>query len=412
MGVTVSIAPEKGPPAAADKPDWRAGISTLTGRIVASTTAVFVAGLAFFGIQGAALDRVVRNHPGETLITTGLLFVGVATALVSQALFTTTARRVVALLLAFACIVAAGTFAVHLSVDSKAAKQRPQLHLTATFANGMAVVDFSASAEGLTGRETFGVELEGLHSAQPVYSQVIGQFGTRQEHDELVPSKQNPLDPTEEYITRLSYAFVGPDADGKINYTARVEVPLGVYERVRLTASVFADSGVSDSVKRCDREALHRGCVALALPQPPLRPSLSATWADVATRRLNAAVNSYGLTVADVVKLTAWQRSPDITTLLGAWVLSPDGRGIVDQSVEILVSPTEARVCLRATIERRGLPTPSVPPSSAGRLPPPDIPAPPATVSGRDDLALGAPRASEACDNGYPTTSALELRAP
>lgn len=404
--------PEKGPSAPTDKPNLRTGVSTLNRRIIASTTGVFIAGLAFFGIQGPALDRVVRNHPTETLIITGLVFAGVAIALISQALLTTTVRQVVALLVASACIVVAGAFAVYLSVESKAAKQRPQLNLTATFANGMAVVDFSASAEGLTGRETFSVELEGLHSAQRVYAQVIGQFGTRLGHDEIGPSKRNRLDPTEEYVTRLSYAFIGPDPDGKIKYTGRVEVALGIYERVRLHASVFGDPAETMGAKRCDREALHRGCVALALPQPPLRPKLSATWADVATRRLNAAVDSYGLTVADVVKLIAWQRSGEITTILGAWVLNPDSRGIVDQSVEILVPPAQAQVCLRATLERRALPIPAMSPSSEGRLPPQDIIAPPATVSSRDDPAFGAPRASEACDSGYPTTSALELRAP
>lgn len=402
------------------------GIPSLTRKVAGGVTGV-VALLGFFGIEDAALDRVVRNHPGATIGATVVLFLGVALAISSLALARKTRTLVGGLVLSTALVAAGAMLALHLSVASKAAKDRPVVDITASVADSGATIRFSATASGLTSRETLTVELEGLHSSQPVYQQVVGQFGTRGDHREQLPTKTNENDATEEYVSRLSYAFVGPDATGVADYEGTIVVPVGHYERVRVFASVLSDperdaKGVVDS-QRCSRRVLSRGCAAIALPPPPLRPTLVTSLAPGDQPVLSARVGVEGITVSDAVVVTVQEQrgiSRISWPVLAVHELTPDALGRIGQTVEAPAVAAGMRICVTAVLVHRTVGNDVLPPARGSEtdtngserpLPPPGQLSQPNTSAG-DDSASGAPALGpDSCTTGVSGVSS-ELLVP
>lgn len=336
---------------ASDRPEI-----TLLAKI-AGGTAIVVGVLAFFGIQGEALDAVVRNNAGVTFVAFALVFSGVVVSTIMVAFsgrwgLWAVLGGVVAAVLFFAGL----GLAVKLSVESKAAKQRPYVNLSAAPADdGGMRVTFVAKASGLTNKESLTIELEGLHSTMPVYGQIIGRIGSRDDHSEAAESKRNSLDFTEEYVSRLSYVFVGPDENGAVAYTGTVDIPSGVYERVRLTGSVFEnlrdEATQSGPMQRCAREASRRGCVALALPPAPVRPQLVATWSKRSTGEITATVATSSLRPTQGVIVEAAQEGTGApATTLGQSFLTPDAAGSVEGSTVFVASEPNRPVCVRARL--------------------------------------------------------------
>lgn len=385
------------------------GIPSLTKKVAGGVTGV-VALLGFFGIEDAALDRVVRNHPGATTGATVVLFLGVALAISSLALARKTRTLVVGLVLSTALVAAGAMVALHLSVASKAAKDRPVVDITASVADSGATIRFSATASGLTSRETLSVDLEGLHSSQPVYEQVVGQFGTRGDHREQLPTKTNEDDATEEYVSRLSYAFVGPDATGVADYEGTIVVPVGHYERVRVFASVLSDperdaKGVVDS-QRCSRRVLSRGCAAIALPPPPLRPTLVTSLAPGDQPVLSARVGVEGITVSDAVVVTVRDQRGTSWPVLAVHELTPDALGRIGQTVEAPAVAAGMRICVTAVLVHRTVGNTN----GSERPPPPPAQLSQPSTSAGDDTAFDAP-AVDSCTTGVSGVSS-ELLVP
>lgn len=405
--------------------DPSTGVPTLTRKIAGAVTGV-VALLAFFGIEDAALDRVVRNNPKATTFATVVLILGVGLALSSLALSRSTRVLVLGLVSSTALVAAGAMVALHLSVASKAAKDRPIVGIATSVADGAATVSFSATASGLTSRETLTVDVEGLHSTQPVYRQVMGQFGTRNDHREFLPIKIDPNDATEEYVSRLSYAFVGPDAAGVADYEGTVVVPLGHYERVRVSASVLSDPKEDVKLvdrKRCSREALNRGCAAVALPPPPLRPTLVTSLTPGDQPVLSATIGVDGISVSDVVVVTVRDEIGETWPVLAVHELTADAQGRIEQTVMAPAVAAGMRLCITAvlvhrTVENDVIVPPPSPPTeesetrteASGRSSAPPAQASQPSTSAGDSGSFGAPR-TESCSTGWTGVSS-ELLVP
>lgn len=338
--------------------------------------------LAFLGLQGAALDRISRNDQRALVVIVALFVVGFALS----ALAVSTPRLAVPL-----SVVALVTFAIafvttaSVSASSKSTKERPLVSSELAIAeDGALRLSFTAKVQGLRSSEALGVEVEGLNSSQPVYRQVPARWGTLPLHSEpSIVSKRHPDDPTEEWVTRLSYLLVGPDSSGVASYSGSIQVPPGVYERVRVVGFIVvvvddddAPSGISE--RRCDLGRRYQACVATALPISPTRPRLSLDRGDGSATVVIAA---NGLATVDVVKYTVWLLSPtDPPTQLASGSGVPDSRGVVNEQQTVVTAAGTGTLCIEAAIVRPVVRVPASPPASSG--PETGSSAPPASAAG------------------------------
>jgi hypothetical protein len=373
--------------------------------------------LAFLNINESALDRVLRNYTGSSIAVGVALAAGVVLATLApqlrpgrpRILLTATAALLVTLALLAALV---------LGVASKDTTDRPQVSAELTDADGQLTVAFSATAGGLRRTEVLTVEVEGLSAYRPVYRQVTGQLGSRPFSQELPPVKDEPADPTEEFVSRLNYRFVGGDTSGVASVEDTVALPPGVYERVRVTASVITSSETpgSSGLVRCDRRAERRSCVALALPPPVLTPTLTTTSVDGRTESVSAAAT--GLRTTQRLALEIFEiPSGAPARLVAALDSAPDSSGNAAATLPVPTSTAGVSICVSAGIQERLFPVPQAPPGDlddgADSTAPPASSAPPADASGTmtgtsagDGGSLGAPRLP--CESG-PTTAILRL---
>lgn len=357
--------------------------------------------LAFLGLKEGALDRVLRNYFLGSIAVGLAIGIGVVGGTIvsrssrgrTRAIGTGVAASLVAVALAAALV---------MGVASKDTTDRPILNASVQEVAGQLSVTFEASASGLRHEEFLSVELEGLSSSVPVYRQVPGRFGSREEHVESPPVKRDPRDSTEEFVTRLTYRFVGGDVDGKAVTEGAYTLPWGVYERVRVVASVIASSEPERAgIIRCDRRADHRSCVAMSLPQPPVRPSLTPI--TTGERITGVSVVANGLRTTQFTMVTVATITMDNSRSIQVIAENAPGPdGSVTTTVPIPIPPAKGYVCVIASIGEEPFaarPAPSVPgvPSSG---------APPATVPS-DRGANGAP--GPPCEAGVQGVS-LQVR--
>lgn len=369
--------------------------------------------LAFFGLEGAALDRISRNNQ-LALVAIVAMFVG---GFALSALAVATPRRAVPLsVVALVVFAVAFVATANVSASSKSTKERPLVNSKIDItADGALELTFTAGVQGLRSSETLGVEVEGLNSSHPVYRQVPARWGTLPTHREpSIAPKRNPDDPTEEWLTRLSYLLVGPDASGVASYSGSIQVPPGVYERVRVTAFVVGgdDAPSRLSEQRCDVEARYQACVATALPVPPSRPRLSFSRGD---GTVTAVISVVGLAAVDVVAYKVWllpPTGPPMQLASGSGV--PDGRGAVENQETISVAAGTGILCAEAVIVRPVVRVPASPPPSSG--PPTAPPAPPASASGSlaggDANPIGGANAApgQECSGDSSTQTTVRMR--
>ena len=344
--------------------------------------------LAFLGLKEGALDRVLRNYFLGSVAVGLAIAVGVVGGTIVARSSVGRTRAIGTGAAAILVAVALGA-ALVMGVASKDTTDRPILKASVTEVDGRLSVSFEASASGLRHEEFLSVELEGLSSSVPVYQQVPGRFGSLEDHVESPPVKRDPADPTEEYVTRLTYRFVGGDVDGKAATDGAYTVPWGVYERVRAVASVIASSDPEgEDVIRCDRRADRRSCVAISLPPPPARPSLTPVTTGQRITGVTVAAEGMRTTQFTGVSVATVSANGTRAVQLAAQN-APGPDGSVTTTVPIPAPPKNGYVCVIASIDEEQFAmrtAPSVPVPGA-----PSSGAPPATVPS-DGGANGAPR--------------------
>jgi hypothetical protein len=206
---------------------------------------------------------------------------------------------------------------------------------------------------------------------------VAGNLSSDDRFVALVSGISMPPNSKEESSVPLQRADIGPDGDGKVDFSFDTRIPAGRYTEVRIAGWSINDTtqGSADAEPdssqmptpadtACDkgetrpRFALKRklagtGCVSLPLALTPLAPRVEAHWIGTKTdtQRLainlatNGAPDAQDTRVALVVKRK--QADGKYFRLYRA-VLVPDGSGKLANKVEVPVPPGARRVCVGA----------------------------------------------------------------
>ena len=133
-----------------------------------------------------------------------------------------------------------------LTIEDTSGKDRPVVTAELEATDNGIVLNASVSAAGLRSDEHVEILVQGLNSRTEL-SDVVAGPGPRQRDD--VP---NYSDQSTEFDSpqRLYLSRVGGDRNGNVNATFAVPISVGLYERVRIVATVTSQTGSQDENQR------------------------------------------------------------------------------------------------------------------------------------------------------------------
>lgn len=256
---------------------------------------------------------------------------------------------------------------VQLGARSKATKDRPRVTATLNQTDTGLILEAGVNASGLTNDEHVLVLVEGLSSTEDLDGLRIG-----------LNHAPSPKLPTYDYAQELQLHRVGPDEDGKIDVPIKVNVPPGLYERVRVTAYITPSSALEqlrreldraerraaatnatdadrqragekrseyseEANRRCSEVLQDRACVSLLVPQSIGRPNVSAKWAS-GVNQVDVEVNGSEMSAEDVVMVALWD--PSGPSPLYQASLAPGAGGRVASTASVPIPAASTEVCV------------------------------------------------------------------
>jgi hypothetical protein len=206
---------------------------------------------------------------------------------------------------------------------------------------------------------------------------VAGNLSSDDRFVALVTGVSMSADGKRESSVPLERADIGPDGDGKVDFSFDTRIPAGRYTEVRVAgwsindtteaaaddepdsgqtptpADTACDQGEARPQFALKRKLAGTGCVSLPLGRTPLTPRVEAHWigTNSDTQRLainvatDGAPDAQAMRVALVVKR---KRTNGKYFRLYRAVLMPNGSGKLANKVEVPVPPGARRVCVGA----------------------------------------------------------------
>jgi Flp pilus assembly pilin Flp len=301
------------------------------GTAVTAVTGI-VSGLAFTGL----LQRFPRNH--STAATVAFTLVIAAAALWVIA---TVGRSPGGRLVKWALGLGVVLFALGLAITvatiflTYSEDEKPTISLTFERPDALTA---NVKAQGLGSNDEVGIKVQGLR---------------RNVNDDAGWERFTLYDST-----------VGPDADGKIDYSVNLPIAPGTYELVEVLAStndsypkcyLETEKGSEVPVGRLSLTKITKGpktgCLIFTLPRLARVPELDARIND-ALDGLDLAVSAENAPYRVLFQVTSGSRRT--RRLLARELLMPDNEGIVEFERHIAVPGTAHIICALATWYRSG----------------------------------------------------------
>lgn len=205
---------------------------------LASGLTVITGGAAVFGASTGALGRVIRDHPDYAKTWLGVALLAVAIGVIMPAVVDIVPDGVIVLgtLLLAASLWALGTR----MADDQSRSARPQV---------AGALSTTSTEVKLTGS----VKASGLRSTDHMLVQA----------DKYTTGK--------DMLVNLYTAFVGPNADGKVDAAISLSAARGKFDRIVVSGEVQGkiDETKADQtrVELCDASLRYRGCAVLVVPR-------------------------------------------------------------------------------------------------------------------------------------------------
>jgi hypothetical protein len=301
------------------------GVKGPAGFLLAAIPALgaVLTGLA---ITGSLVGRMARDHPLATYGAFGLavlaIFAGAAAAF---ALRDGSTEEVAAVYAGLALIAASLLFGVYAGVQTWGDRAQPSIMLTPKTGKTVAV---TVHGTGLRSSDHIVVEVEQLVRAPNDSGRLTWKPGQP-----------------------LYGASLGPDDDGRIQYTVDIPVPAGDYD------DLGARAWVGDEPRPCYARGNTTGCVRVHVPRPQERPQLAVSWETfVRAPRLLVHLTAKNLPQRPSRSMTlrVYGIAADQTRRnLAEWSLAPNADGEFDRRLAVVVGHAFADVCVVASTSTR-----------------------------------------------------------
>jgi hypothetical protein len=309
------------------------GVKGPAGFLLAAIPALgaVLTGLA---ITGSLVGRMARDHPLATYGAFGLAVIAIfAGALAAFALRNGSSEETAAVYSGLVLVVASLLFGVYAGVETWGDRAQPSITLTPKAGKTVAV---TVRGAGLRSSDHIVVEVEQLLRAPTDSGRLTWKPGQP-----------------------LYGASLGPDADGRIQYSVDIPIPAGDYD------DLGARAWVGDEPRPCYATGNTTGCVRVHVPRPQERPQLAVSWETfVRAPRLLVHLTAKNLPQRPSRSMTlrVYGLAPDQSRrTLAEWSLAPNADGEFDRRLAVVVGHAYTDVCVVAS-------------TSTGA---PDCPAPP-----------------------------------
>jgi hypothetical protein len=301
------------------------GVKGAAGFLLAAIPALgaVLTGLA---ITGSLVGRMARDHPLATYGAFGLavlaIFAGAAAAF---ALRDGSIEERAAVYSGLALIAASLLFGVYAGVETWGDRAQPSIMLTPKAGKTVVV---AVRGAGLRSSDHIVVEVEQLVRAPNDSGRLTWKPGQP-----------------------LYGASLGPDGDGRIQYSVDVPIPAGDYD------DLGARAWVGDEPRACYARGNTTGCVRIHVPRQQERPQLAVSWETfVRAPRLLVHLTAKNLPQhpSRSMTLRVYGIAADQTRRnLAEWSLAPDADGEFDRRLAVVVGHAFADVCVVASTTTR-----------------------------------------------------------
>lgn len=288
-------------------------------KLLAGSFAIVATILTALGATSGGLERMLRNHPGRSLVAFVLLGLAIGIAIVAYILDFKNLRWERGLLAAAGVLFTIGLlFAIWTAVVTPSVRERPRITASFTPQPPLAL-QVAVKAQGVTADTPVGVTVEGLQRND------AGGYTV---------------------LSTLYTSFAGPDGSGVVDFTFAVPVPAGSFEFLGIAAAEG-----ENTFPKCDPRNRVEGCTIVKVPQFTLRPALNVQWSDDGGTLL-VDVTSRDLSIRRTLMLLVYGKRPSAQprTLYRA-SLVPDGTGAITAKISVPVPAKYSRICVAAATE-------------------------------------------------------------
>jgi len=297
------------------------GVKGPAGFLLAAIPALgaVLTGLA---ITGTLVGRMARDHPLATYGAFGLAVLAIfAGALAAFALRNGSTAEMAAVYSGLGLVVASLLFGVYAGVQTWGDRAQPSITLTPKAGKTVAV---TVRGNGLRSSDHIVVEVEQLVRAPADTGRLTWKPGQP-----------------------LYGASLGPDGDGRIQYTVEIPIPAGDYD------DLGARAWVGDEPRPCYARGNTTGCVRVHVPRPRERPQLAVSWETfVRAPRLlvHLAAKNLPQRPPRWMTLRVYGIAADRTRrTLAEWELAPSADGEFDRRLPVVVGHAFTDVCVVAS---------------------------------------------------------------
>jgi hypothetical protein len=283
--------------------------------------------LTGLAITGSLVGRMARDHPLATYGAFGLAVLAIfAGAVAAFALDDGSTEERAAVYSGLALIATSLLFGVYAGVQTWGDRAQPSIMLTPKAGKTVAVT----------------VRGTGLRSSDHIVVEVEQLIRKPNDSGRLTWTPGQPL----------YGASLGPDDDGRIQYTVDIPVPAGDYD------DLGARAWVGDEPRPCYARGNTTGCVRVHVPRPQERPQLAVSWETfVRAPRLLVHLTAKNLPQRPSRSMTlrVYGIAADQTRRnLAEWSLAPSADGEFDRRLSVVVGHAFADVCVVASTSTRG----------------------------------------------------------
>jgi hypothetical protein len=283
--------------------------------------------LTGLAITGSLVGRMARDHPLATYGAFGLAVLAIfAGAVAAFALDDGSTEERAAVYSGLALIATSLLFGVYAGVQTWGDRAQPSIMLTPKAGKTVAVT----------------VRGTGLRSSDHILVEVEQLIRKPNDSGRLTWTPGQPL----------YGASLGPDDDGRIQYTVDIPVPAGDYD------DLGARAWVGDEPRPCYARGNTTGCVRVHVPRPQERPQLAVSWETfVRAPRLLVHLTAKNLPQRPSRSMTlrVYGIAADQTRRnLAEWSLAPNADGEFDRRLSVVVGHAFADVCVVASTSTRG----------------------------------------------------------